>query len=384
MKGQNSMKRYEVQIKKIVDESYSIDIGYDLIDRLIGDLKAKMIPKVFKYAIITDENVKILYANLLENKMIEAGFNVKVFSIPSGEKYKTREMKAKIEDEMLEAGYRKDSCIIAMGGGVVTDLAGFLAATFCRGIPFINYATTFLAAADAAIGGKTAVDTSKATNMIGLIIQPQKVYIDLKTWETLPNKEIQNGLAETIKHACIADYEFFEFLESNICTIKECNRNIVEQQKYLEYICEKNLEIKYNVVVKDEHEQGLREILNLGHTLGRAIEAASEYKLSHGMAVSIGMAAETYLAHKQGMLSMDEMKRVVDLYKKAGLPVKINKQIIKNNIFDKIQADKKVRKGEVRFVLQEGIGKIRQFGENEYSKPIDIELIDEVIEFLYE
>ena len=378
------MKRYEVQIKKIVDESYSIDIGYDLIDRLIGDLKAKLIPKVFKYAIITDENVKILYANLLEKKMIEAGFNVKVFSIPSGEKYKTREMKAKIEDEMLEAGYRKDSCIIAMGGGVVTDLAGFLAATFCRGIPFINYATTFLAAADAAIGGKTAVDTSKATNMIGLIIQPQKVYIDLKTWETLPNKEIQNGLAETIKHACIADYEFFEFLESNICTIKECNRNIVEQQKYLEYICEKNLEIKYNVVVKDEHEQGLREILNLGHTLGRAIEAASEYKLSHGMAVSIGMAAETYLAHKQGMLSMDEMKRVVDLYKKAGLPVKINKQIIKNNIIDKIQADKKVRKGEVRFVLQEGIGKIRQFGENEYSKPIDIELIDEVIEFLYE
>lgn len=139
-----------------------------------------------------------------------------MFVIPNGEKSKTRAMKEFVEDSMLEKGYRRDCCVIAVGGGVVSDLAGFVAGTFGRGVPFINYATTLLAAADASVGGKTAVDTPLATNLIGMFNQPKKVYIDIDAWRTLPERQISSGLAETIKHACIADSEMFSYLENNI------------------------------------------------------------------------------------------------------------------------------------------------------------------------
>lgn len=372
------MQTINVKIEKVINNSYEIEIGYDMFEKLVDDIKHKIVPNVYRYAIITDSNVAALYGYRLFELMKKQGFNVDIYSIPAGEKSKTRENKAEIEDKMLEAGFRKDSCIIALGGGVVTDLAGFLAATYCRGIPVINYATTFLAAADASIGGKTAVDTPLATNMIGLIVQPKKVYIDLKTWETLDDAQIENGLSETIKHACIADADFFEYLNANIDVIKERGRSDKRYIDMLEYICRKNIEIKYNVVTQDEQEDGLREVLNLGHTVGRAIEAASKYEISHGNAVSLGMVAQVLLGYNRGYVTDKQKDRVIEIYNKAGLPVTLNEKVKIENILDKMYADKKVRKGKIKFVFQKGIGDMMVFGER-FSDTVEKNEIEEAL-----
>ena len=199
------MSNFHVGLKKVVDDSYDIEIGYGLEEKLVNDLKNGLVGGLHKFAVVTDDIVKDLHAEKICNLLTEAGFTAQLFVFPNGEKSKVRKTKEEVEDAMLAAGFRRDCCIIAVGGGVVTDLAGFVAGTFGRGIPFLNYATTLLAAADASIGGKTAVDTPLATNLIGLFNQPKKVYIDIASWKTLPKRQLVSGLAETIKHACMAD-----------------------------------------------------------------------------------------------------------------------------------------------------------------------------------
>lgn len=245
---------YHCDLKKIVDDSYEIEIGRKLSDVLINDIKCGLSGNVRKFAVVTDDIVAPLYAQQIYNKILNADYHANMFVIPNGEKSKTRAMKEFVEDSMLEKGYRRDCCVIAVGGGVVSDLAGFVAGTFGRGVPFINYATTVLAAADASVGGKTAVDTPLATNLIGMFNQPKKVYIDIDAWKTLPERQISSGLAETIKHACIADSEMFSYLENNIEKI------LVNDKEACEYIAEHNCAVKYKVVMKDERESGLREV----------------------------------------------------------------------------------------------------------------------------
>lgn len=368
------MGNFHIDLRKVVDDSYDIEIGYNLFNKLVYDLEKGLVKNVYKYAIITDDIVEKLYGKKLLKLMKDKGFNVDLFVFPAGEKSKTRKTKEYIEDEMLKKGYHRDSCIIAVGGGVVTDLAGFIAGTFGRGIPFINYATTILAAADASIGGKTAVDTELATNLIGLINQPHKVYIDINTWSTLPKKHIANGLAETIKHACIGDKEFFEFLEQNIDKVINEKGEAVLDKAVCTKICKKNCEIKYNVVRKDENEKNLREVLNLGHTVGRAIETLSNYSLLHGEAVSIGMTAEEF-----GYINKEEAHRVISLYEKIGLPTSIPDNISKEDLIKKLYTDKKVRKGEIRFVLQDKIGSIKTFGENQYARTVSEEIVAKIL-----
>lgn len=373
------MGKFHVELKKVVDDSYDIEIGYNLFDSLINDLKDGMVKGVYKYAIITDSTVEKLYGQKLYELMKDNGFNVDLFVFPAGEKSKTRKTKEFIEDEMLKKEFRRDSCIIALGGGVVTDLSGFIAGTFGRGIPFINYATTILAAADASVGGKTAVDTELATNLIGIINQPVKVYIDVDTWKTLPERQIANGLSETIKHACLADKGFFEYLEENIEKIVDKDKNIILDKEACKHISEKNCEIKYNVVQKDEREANLRQILNLGHTIGRAIETVSDYKLLHGEAVSIGMAAEVMMAHKLGYMTEEEKNRVIALYERINLPTKIPAYINDDELVKKLYTDKKVKSGVIRFVFQKGIGDVMQFEDGKYSTPITEDFVYEVI-----
>ena len=214
------MSTFNVELKRVVDDTYDIEIGYDLSSKLVSDIDAGLVGNIRKFAVITDTNVKDGYALPLCEKIKRAGYAVDLFVFPAGEKSKTRETKAKIEDAMIEKHFRRDCCIIAVGGGVVTDLAGFIAGTYARGIPFINYATTLLAAADASVGGKTAVDTPVATNLIGLFNQPAKVYIDIAAWKTLPKRQMSSGMAETIKHACMASRDMFEFIEENLDDIR--------------------------------------------------------------------------------------------------------------------------------------------------------------------
>ena len=291
----------------------------------------------------------------------------------AGEKSKVRKTKEEIEDAMLAKGYRRDCCVIAVGGGVVTDLAGFLAGTFGRGVPVIHYATTLLAAADASIGGKTAVDTDLATNLIGLIYQPKKVYVDIDAWKILPKRHLINGLAETIKHACLADYELFTYLEEHWQDILSCDKEACT------YISEHNCKVKYEVVMKDEKENNLREILNLGHTVGRAIETVSDYRLLHGEALSIGMTAQVLLGYRSGYLSKKECERVITLQQAVGLPVRIPEYIDREELVKKLYTDKKVRDGRLRFVFQKGIGEVMTFGEETYARCVSEEEIRAVL-----
>lgn len=367
------MGTFKVQLKKVVDDSYDIEIGFELNDKLISDIKNGLVGNITKFAVITDSIVKDLYAVDILNKLNDEGFHADLFVFEAGEKSKTRKTKELIEDAMLEKGYRRDCCIIAVGGGVVTDLAGFVAGTFGRGVPFINYATTLLAAADASVGGKTAVDTPLATNLIGLFNQPEKVYIDVAAWKTLPSRQISSGLAETIKHACIASEELFNYLSSHMNEILNIDKTACE------YIANENCKIKYEVVMKDERENGLREILNLGHTVGRAIETVSEYRLLHGEALSIGLVAEVKLARNLGYMTTAQQDNVIMLLKKANLPTEIPDYIDREKLVKKLYTDKKVKNGQLRFVIQNGIGDIVEFENDVYATKIEENIARELI-----
>lgn len=367
------MGTFHVELKRVVDDSYEIEIGFGLEDKLISDLKNGLVGNITKFAVITDSIVKDLYADNILSKLLENGYHADLFVFEAGEKQKTRRTKEMIEDAMLEKGYRRDCCIIAVGGGVVTDLAGFVAATFGRGIPFINYATTLLAAADASVGGKTAVDTPLATNLIGVFNQPEKVYLDIATWKTLPERQVSSGLAETIKHACIASRDFFDYLDAHMDEIRSIDKVACE------HIANQNCKVKYEVVMKDERESGLREVLNLGHTVGRAIEVVSEYKLLHGEALSIGMVAEVKLAYRLGYMSAMERDEVIALLDKADLPVAIPDYIDREVLVKKLYTDKKTKNGQLRFVIQKGIGDVVEFADGVFAAPIEESVAREII-----
>lgn len=367
------MSTFKVELKKVVDDSYEIEAGFQLEHKLIEDIQKGLVGTIHKFAVITDSIVKDLYADRIYRLLQEAGYQADLFVFEAGETSKTRKTKEEIEDAMLAKGYRRDCCIIAVGGGVVTDLAGFVAGTYGRGIPFINYATTLLAAADASVGGKTAVDTPLATNLIGLFNQPEKVYLDIATWKTLPPNQISSGMAETIKHGIIANKEFFYYLDEHMEEILSIEKAVCE------HIAQENCKIKYQVVMKDERESGLREILNLGHTVGRAIETVSDYQLLHGEAVSIGLAAEAELALQLGYVKAEERDAVVALLQKAKLPTTIPDYIDREALVKKLYTDKKVRDGKLRFVIQKGIGDVVEFSEGVFATPIEESVAREII-----
>ena len=367
------MSIFNVELKKVVDDSYEIEVGFQLEHKLIEDIKNGLVGNLHKFAVITDSIVKDLYADRIYRLLQEAGYQADLFVFEAGETSKTRKTKEEIEDAMLAKGYRRDCCIIAVGGGVVTDLAGFGAGTYGRGIPFINYATTLLAAADASVGGKTAVDTPLATNLIGLFNQPEKVYLDIATWKTLPSNQISSGMAETIKHGIIADKAFFHYLDEHMAEILSIEETVCE------HIAQENCKVKYQVVMKDERESGLREILNLGHTVGRAIETVSDYQLLHGEAVSIGLAAEAELALQLGYVTVEERDAVIALLQKANLPTAIPDYIDREALVKKLYTDKKVRDGKLRFVIQKGIGAVVEFQEGVFATPIEESVAREII-----
>ena len=300
-------------------------------------LEQKLNKFAFKVAIITDDRVADLYGN----DLLRRNQGAYLFSFPHGEKYKTRATKEYLENQLLENRFSKDSCIIALGGGVVTDIAGYIAATYCRGIGLVMMPTTLLGMVDASIGGKNGVNTPYGKNMIGCMYQPHKIIIDLATLKTLPNKEFANGVVEMIKHGLIANLGYFETLEKEF-SLKDA---IIESCR-----------IKHAIVQDSEKEKETRHLLNFGHTVGHALEHVTEYALSHGESVAIGMLVESYIAFKLGSIKESLLKRIKQCLSFHKLPLYLPPCDI-GMIMDLIALDKKSLNAKPRFVI---IGKTPQ------------------------
>ena len=341
------MEACRIDLKK-EDESYDMLIGNGIIDDFVSELKIKT---ASSYVIITDSNVKKYHSDKLLASLKKKNLNVHQIFFKAGEQSKTRKTKEKIENEMLEIGVKRDSCIIAFGGGVVGDMAGFVASTYLRGIPYIQIPTTLLAMADSSIGGKVGVDTEYSKNSIGAFYQPKKVIMDLNFLRTLPKDEFANGMVELIKHGLIKDKDFFHFIEKNLGKIFE------QDQKILSSAIKRSCEIKSSIVSIDEKETGARKILNYGHTIGHAIESALDYKIKHGEAIAVGMHHAAKISSRLGFLDEGSAIRQDNLLRKMGFKLKLSHHELKpGKILRFMENDKKIINGKINFILLKSMG----------------------------
>lgn len=336
---------------KLAANSYEIRVGPGILGQAGRWLKEAGYSG--KAVIITDTNVRPLYAGPLQKSLEEAGLNVTVFEVPEGEQQKTLDTAGRLYDRLAETFAERSTPVLALGGGVIGDLAGFVAATYMRGIPFIQVPTTLLAMVDSSIGGKTAVDRGNMKNVIGAFYQPKMVIADIDTLKTLPREELSNGMAEVIKMAAVSSSRFFGFLENNI------GRAMALDAEVMEKIVLENAAQKAGVVGKDEKETGLRIILNYGHTIGHAVEAVSDFSIKHGQAVAIGMVAENKIAIRKDILPENEAARIEKVIERAGLPVTIPdfSPEKKESLLNVLKHDKKVINDVVRFILLKAIGR---------------------------
>lgn len=346
------------------DRSYPIWIGQGIWAALPEALGAVSFPD--KVAIITNPTVGDLYCDKVSEVLSSNGREITVIRLPDGEEYKTIDTLQNIYDVLIERKFDRYCGIIALGGGVIGDTAGFAAATYLRGIPFVQIPTTLLSQVDSSVGGKTGVNHPQGKNLIGAFYQPKHVHIDVDVLATLSDREYAAGLAEVVKYGIIWDDEFFKWLEDNQDELLK--RSSDELIHAIMISCQ----IKANVVENDEKEQGLRALLNLGHTFGHAVETLAGYGvIKHGEAVSIGMVMAAKLACKLGYCTSEEVDRVVALLKGFGLPID-PPDFSPDEYLSVMQRDKKVKDGQVRLVLNHGIGSARLH----YVENLDMHLND--------
>ena len=325
---------------------YRVLIGEGLLKRLGATLRQHLDRKTC--AIISDDNVAPLFAKDVEESLASAGFRPTLIMIPAGEKSKTLEQAGAICDHMIAAGLDRQSFVIGLGGGVIGDISGFVAAIYHRGIPHVQIPTTLLAMVDSSIGGKTGVNTRDGKNLIGAIHHPSLVIDDIDVLKTLPRREFNQGFAEIIKHAIIADAKMFQILQ----------RWKAGEASALQRLIKRNIRIKSKIVAKDERDRtGERALLNFGHTVGHAIERAGGYrKFLHGEALSLGIVAACAISTNKAGLSADQRDAIVDLLEKFKLPIKLPKNFPRQKIVEAIKFDKKFEDGKVRFVVTPRIG----------------------------
>jgi 3-dehydroquinate synthase len=350
------------------NRSYTIVVDRTLLPTL-GE-RCRNFGLLGKCAVITDKNVGKSYGDLAVRSLKKAGFDVALLTIPAGEKSKSMAVVEKCFNELAAHRLERQSFVVALGGGVVGDLAGFVAATYLRGIPFVQVPTTLLAQVDSSVGGKVGVNLKAGKNLVGAFHQPRHVLCDLKTLDTLPDREFRAGLAEVIKYGIIHDAGLFEMLERNM------SRILKRDPEDLAEIVARSCEIKAQVVGQDETESGLRAILNFGHTIGHALEAISRYgKYLHGEAIAIGQVGAAIISSSMKGLPQADVNRIRDLFKRAGLPVSVRLTAVqRKQLFNAMQLDKKVSGGEIKFVLARAIGKV-EFGikvpKNEINTALD-------------
>jgi len=329
---------------------YPIFVGYGLLGKLGEKMKQAALSGTA--TVISDENVFSLYGRKVEEVLMEAGFAVNSFVVPPGEETKSVNWPIKIYDFLVKRRAERDDIIVALGGGMVGDLAGFVAATFLRGMSWVQVPTSLVAMVDASIGGKVGVNHPEGKNLIGAFYQPNLVLVDPQTLTTLPRRELTSGWAELVKHGLILDKELFEFLEANVDRLKELHPEVVTQAIAW------SASIKAEVVSQDERErEEKRAILNYGHTIGHGLEAATQYKrFLHGEAVAIGMVGAAKLSQRLGLLPAAGVERQQALLQRFGLPTRFSGLSL-TKIIRAMQLDKKIKEKAIRWVLLEDIGK---------------------------
>lgn len=337
------MKTLEVAL---AERSYPIYIGQDLLSQ--PDLLRKHI-KGKEVLIVTNETIAPLYLKQVESLL--SGYQHDSVILPDGEAFKNLDVLNQIFDKLLAAKFSRQVTLIALGGGVIGDMAGFAAACYQRGVPFIQVPTTLLSQVDSSVGGKTAVNHALGKNMIGAFYQPQCVLADTNTLNTLDDRQLASGLAEVIKYGLINDAAFFEWLEDNISALMR------RDPEALAYAIERSCQDKADLVAKDETEQGVRALLNLGHTFGHAIETGMGYGTwLHGEAIATGMLMAADLSARQGWMQHADVQRIQAIFERVGLPVTGPETMTTEQYMTLMSVDKKVQNGVIRLILMQGIG----------------------------
>lgn len=350
------------------ERTYRIQIGTGLLDRLGRECARLRLGR--RCAVVSDANVAPLYAARVLAALEGAGFEPFLITFPAGEQAKSLRHVLAGYDQLAAQRLERKSFVVALGGGVVGDLAGFLAATYLRGIEFVQVPTSLLAQVDSSVGGKVGVNLRAGKNLVGAFYQPRLVICDLATLDTLPDRELRAGLAEVIKYGIIQDAALFRRLE------RDLDRLLEREPKTLAAVVAACCGIKAGVVEQDEQEGGLRAVLNFGHTIGHAIEAVSGYgRYLHGEAIAIGQVAAARLSVALLGLSPEEVERIRSLFVRAGLPVEIHlSSARRKRLFEAMRHDKKVSRGEIKFVLAEAIGR------TVWGQSVAAELIDKALD----
>ena len=336
-----------------------VDLGADSYDIFIGNNLEQQIQEFVSTAnfsrkalLVTDSNVETMFGDRIAIQLRAAGLDLRVIVIPAGETSKSLSSAQDIYTAAIEDGLDRKSPIIALGGGVIGDLTGFVAATYLRGVPFIQIPTTLLAQVDSSVGGKTAVNHELGKNLIGAFYQPRAVFINLDFLSTLPPREIASGLGEIVKYGVIADADFFCYLENHVDEI------LALEHDTLEHIIARCCEIKAEVVSRDEKESGLRRILNFGHTIAHAIEEETHYrKYTHGEAVAIGMIGAAEISRARGMISTAEVERLQQLIDRLNM-ISRAEQLDIDQLYNATFRDKKTLDGKINWVLMNSIGSV--------------------------
>jgi 3-dehydroquinate synthase len=362
------MERIKVNLEKSHKDSYEIFIGEDIMDR-VGLITAVK-NHADRCVIITDSHVNPLYGEMVKERLRETALPVDTVEIGAGESSKSLHTVLDVARQLVNLKVNRKSVLVALGGGVVGDVVGFIASIYMRSIPYVQIPTTLLAQVDSSVGGKTGVDLPEGKNLIGTFYQPKAVYIELSFLKTLSDKDFSNGLAEIIKYGIIGDRNLFEFLEHENKGIKKRSPALMKS------LVARSCKIKADIVETDEKELGLRRILNFGHTIGHALEAASCYALSHGEAVSIGMVGAAKISHRLNYLDNGSYRRIVDLIKDYGLPIKIPSGMDAAQIAAFMGTDKKAVAGQLHFVLIKDIGV--PFVTPEIPPDVVVETIEEL------
>jgi 3-dehydroquinate synthase len=360
-----------VPLREQRDASYDIVIGRGALG-VVPALLAKHCPAA-AYAVISDSHVAKLYGENLCRQLSAVSRQTELFTFPAGEWNKTRETWASLSDRMLVAHFGRDCAVVALGGGVVGDVAGFVAATYLRGVPHVQLPTSLLAMIDSSIGGKTGVDVPAGKNLLGAFHQPRLVLADLDLLASLPPVQLSAGLAEAVKHGVIADAEYFGFLERDYVAI------LKKDGAALEHVVRRSVEIKAEVVAEDEREAGRRAILNFGHTVGHAIEATSKFEVLHGEAVAIGMVYEARLGESLGVTAKGTAERIVRLLEQFRLPVERPHGATVDQLIEVMRSDKKARGGEIRFAVPKGIGVMHEDKKGGWTVAVEDQRIQDAL-----